>query len=122
MSSSVISGMGELTKISLQRKEFAQDNLQVEDNREREHEASDSKVDPLDILQRFRIVPSLQEEHIGAQNWRYNGANAVESLRDVDSQLCIPRRTTDSDVWVGCCLQGAQSIADDEDGRAKSSK
>lgn len=96
--------------------------LQVEDDCEKKDEASNRQINPLDILQRLRIVPRLQEEHIGAQDWRDNSPNAIESLRDVDPKLRIPRRSTHSDIWIGCRLQRAESIPDDEDSRTEPPK
>ena len=122
MSASVISGMGELAQSQFRVLELVQANSQVKDHCQEEDEAGNSEVHPLHVLQRGRVICRLQEEHIGAKNGGNDCANAIERLRNVDTQLSISRRTADGDVRVCSSLQGAQTVTDNEDGRTEAPK
>ena len=98
------------------------DSREEEESGEREAKASNGKVNPLHILQRFLALAYADKDDIGAEDWSNNCADSVERLGNVDSELRIPGRSTDGDVGVGSRLERAEAVADDEDGGAKAAK
>lgn len=69
------------------------DHRQEEGNPEDEDEDGDGNIDPLDIPQRIFITKG--EEHIRTQDGGDHGADAIEGLRDVDSELGVLGRPAD---------------------------
>lgn len=97
-------------------------NPQVEHNGQKEYETSDGQVDPLRILKRLCIVADMVEDHVGSDHRRQHSANPIERLREIDTDLRVPRRTADGNIWVRRCLQGAQSVPNNEYGSAEAAE
>jgi hypothetical protein len=47
------------------------------------------------IFESLSVVGCLEKEYVTSKNRSYNGSDAVECLRDVDTHLSIARWTTD---------------------------
>lgn len=67
------------------------DDGQEEDDGEDEDEDGDGQVHPLHVAQRLGVVEG--EEDVRAQHGRHDGADAVEGLRDVDTDFRVSRRS-----------------------------
>lgn len=119
-------GSGILIRMRLGRLELhigirnLRDIRQVKDTSQKEHKDGDRSIHPLDILQRPLIVEG--EEDIGSQHGRDHGADAVEGLREVDAGFGELGGSAHGDVGVGCCLEGAETVADDEDAGAEAAE
>ncbi len=97
-------------------------DLQEEYNRESEAEASDGKINPLYILQGFLALSHTDEDGIGPKDWRNNSTNPIEGLGDVDTKLRVSRWAANCDVRICSSFEGAQAVANDEDGSAESTE
>lgn len=54
------------------------DGREEEEGGEREAKASNGKVNPLHILQRFLALPYANKDDIGAEDWSNNSADSIE--------------------------------------------
>jgi len=68
------------------------DRRDEEDEREEEDEDADGHVHPLHVLDGGLVVEG--EEHVGAQHGRDHGADSIEGLGDVDTDLGVLWGTT----------------------------
>lgn len=62
---------------------------------------------------------SVLKEDVRPKHWRNDGADTVESLGEVDTDLRVSRRPADGDIWIRRGFQGSKSITDDEDSCAE---
>jgi hypothetical protein len=97
-------------------------DLQEEYGCEEEAEASNGKIDPLYVMQGFLVLSHTDEDGIRSKDWRYNSTNPVEGLGDVDAKLGVSRWAADRDVWICSGFEGAQAVANDENGSAEPAK
>ena len=93
-----------------------------EDGGEREAKASNGEVNPLHVLQRLLALSYANEDDIGAKDWSNNGPDTIERLGDVDPELRISRRSTDSNVRVRGSLERTKAIPDYKYSGTKASK
>lgn len=99
------------------------DGCEEKDDGEEEHEGGNPKIHPLDGLQRLAAWGSdVFEKDIGCEDGGDDGADGLESLRQVKTHLRIPRGTTGGDERIGRRLQGGETGADDEHGAAEASE
>ena len=70
-------------------------NLQEEYNCKGEHKTSNCKVYPLHVFQCLGIIRGFQEEDVRSQNRSNDRPDSIESLRKVDTQFSVFRRSTD---------------------------
>ena len=97
-------------------------DLQEEYSREQEAETSNGEVNPLHVLQGFLALSHADEDDIRPKDWRNNGADAVEGLGDVDSELRVSRGSANCNVRVCSSFERTQAVANDKDGCAESTK
>lgn len=67
-------------------------HLQIKHNSKRKSKATNSKINPLHILQRLWIISSLKEEDIRSQDWSNDRSNSIEGLGEINAHLSITRR------------------------------
>jgi hypothetical protein len=116
----------------------------IKDHSEREHEARNRQVNPLDILERLLIVANVVENSVRSddrchdrsdsvirsnqqdpfklQHQQHPKNSPIKSLRKIDPNLRILRRPTNRDIWVRGGLQTPQPIPNNENRRTKPSK
>lgn len=68
---------------------------EVEDDSQQEDEACNGQVHPLDILQGSSIVSHVLEEGVRAQDRSNDGADGIERLSEVDTDLRVAWGTAD---------------------------
>lgn len=88
------------------------DSGEEEDSSEEKAEASNSKVNPLHVLQGLLVLAHAYKDGVRSEYWCHNCADAIECLGDVDPELRVTRRTADGDVWVRGGLEGSETITD----------
>lgn len=97
-------------------------SLQVKDDGQQEHEAGNSQIDPLDVLERLLVVADMIENDERSNDGGNDCSNAVERLREVNPDFAVFRRPANSDIRVCSSLETTQSIANDEDSGAKAAE
>lgn len=76
-------------------------NTYVEDDSENGNETSDTKVDPLDSLERTTVRADVFEDDLSSEDGSNDGADSLDGLGKLETELGPPGRTTDSNVRVG---------------------
>ena len=70
-------------------------NGEIKDNGEAKGEFGDGEVDPLDRFQGSDAVICVLKEDVRTEDRGDDGPNSLNSLCDVDPELCIPRGASD---------------------------
>ena len=94
----------------------------VEDDGEDGDESRDAEVDVLDGRQILAIGTDVLEDDKGGKDGCDNGAHSLEGLRQLETELRPLWRTADGNVWVGCCLEGGKTRADNEHAAAEAAE
>lgn len=98
------------------------DGSEVENNSQDTDEDGDTKVNPLDGLERLAVLTDILEDNEGSKNGSNDGADSLERLRKLETELSPLRRTADSNVGVGRGLESRQTGADNEHGTAETTE
>ena len=94
----------------------------VEDNCQDTDEASNTKVDPLNSLERLSISTNVLEDDLSGEDGSNDGADSLNGLRKLKTELGVLGRTADSNVWVGRCLKSRQTRTSKEHGTAEATE
>jgi len=99
------------------------DGREEEDDGKEKDEGGDTQIHPLDGLQRLATWGSdVFEENVRGEDGSDDGADGLESLRQVQAHLRVSWRTTGGDEGIGGCLECGETGADDEHAAAEASK
>ena len=98
------------------------DRSEVEDDSQDTDEGSNTKVNPLDGLKRLSISTNVLEDDLGSEDRSNDGADSLNGLGQLKTELGVLGRTADGDVWVGRCLEGRQTRASKEHGTAEATE
>jgi len=99
------------------------DGREEEDDGEKEDEGGNTQIHPLDGLKGLSAWRSdVFEEDIGCEDGSDDGPDGLESLRQVETHLGVPRRPTGGDERIGGCLEGRETRTDDEHGTTETSE
>ena len=121
-------GVGNLRDRSLEKSvmyhmKFVQGHsYEVEDDSQDTDEGSNTKVNPLDGLKRLSISTNVLEDDLGSEDRSNDGADSLNGLGQLKTELGVLGRTADGDVWVGRCLEGRQTRASKEHGTAEATE
>lgn len=89
-----------------------------EDDGKEGDEASNTDVCPLDLAEILGVL----EEHSGGEQRSDDGANSLERLRQLKTELGESGRTASGDEWVGGGLEGGETASDDEEGATEATE
>ena len=98
------------------------DGSEVEYNSQDTDEDGDTKVNPLDRLKRLAVRTDILEDDEGSKDGSNDGANSLERLRKLETELSPLRRTADSNVGIGRGLESRQTGANNEHGTAETTE
>jgi hypothetical protein len=92
---------------------------EVKHARQQEHKTRNGQINPLHVLQGLCIICRLEEEHVATQDRRNDRSDAIEGLREVDTEFGVAWWTADSNIGVCGGFETAEAVADDKDGGAE---
>jgi hypothetical protein len=95
---------------------------EVEDNGEDTDEASNTKVDPLNSLERLAVGTDVLEDDLSSEDGSNDGANSLNGLRQLETELGVLGRTANSNVRVGRSLESRQTRTSKEHGTAEATE
>lgn len=82
---------------------------EVEDNGEDTDEASNTKVDPLNSLERLAVGTNILEDDLSSEDGSNDRADSLNGLRQLKTELGVLGRTANSNVRVGGSLESRQT-------------
>jgi hypothetical protein len=95
---------------------------EVEDNSEDADEACNTKVDPLDSLEGTTISTDVLENDLSSEDGSNDGANSLNGLRQLETELGPLGRTAHSNVRVGRDFKSRQTRSSKEHGAAETAE
>jgi vacuolar-type H+-ATPase subunit I/STV1 len=100
---------------------FIQDCF-LQDNGQNTDEASNTKVDPLNSLERLSVSTNVLEDDLSGEDGSNDGADSLDGLRQLKTELGVLGRTADGNVWVGGGLESRQTRTSKEHGTAETTE
>ena len=96
------------------------DGREEKDNGQKENEGCDAEVGPLHADQLGGVC--FLEEDTGGEEGGHYGADGLEGLGELETELGEAWGTAGCDERVRGCFEGGEAAADDEEGAAKASE
>ena len=93
-----------------------------EDKGEDGNEDGDGKVHVLYSLEGLSILSDVLEDDLGSEDGRNDGANSLDGLRQLKTELGPLGGTADGNVWVGADFKSRQTRSGNEHGSAETTE
>ena len=77
------------TVFTISQPDRGYEDSQIEGDCKEEDEAGNGQVNPLHVFQSLFVNRGLEEEDVGAKHWSHHCPNAIESLRNVYTDLGV---------------------------------
>lgn len=98
------------------------DRCKVEDNSEDGDKGGNTKVDPLDSLERTTISADVLEDDLRSEHGSDDRANSLDGLGQLETELGPLGGTADGNVGVGRDFEGGQTRSSKEHGAAETAE